>query len=446
MGCRRHRRVPLRCVAGRSSRPLHRRQGDSGYRRRRPPRRTSVETPDLDEDFAENLEEASHSRSATTSTSPAHRSVRSPRASSLKTRSTTGPTATSSAPRTAWTGPGKNPYAAAAKDAPARLRDAREAPEVALNNLSEFSLTEFFRTERGRRHASIHPRDRGPEVARSAARTGHHGPVGERLQPQPASTAIRGHQPACGHFSTPSGTCRAWTHVVAMRDLLDSPAQHLLPRLQGRRCRRRQGRHREEALPPVSTAIGPVPQDTRRSPVVRQAHDRSHRSGLGGNPHAARAKEPGVVLPGGVPCAVALGEQRSSTRPRAARTSSSTRSTATSSTSLRTGRCARSSTTRHGFEPTRHPSGQRSCDRRVHGVPACPELRRILACRSCTPRDVIDYLTSGISSSMLARRWNSPELLTLDLVPWRRCSPTRSCSSHWSRSRCSATSPTISQR
>jgi hypothetical protein len=29
--------------------------------------------------------------------------------------------------------------------------------------------------------------------------------------------------------------------------------------------------------------------------------------------------------------------------------------------------------------------------------------------------DVIDYLTSGISASMLARRWNSPELLTLDL-------------------------------
>ena len=29
--------------------------------------------------------------------------------------------------------------------------------------------------------------------------------------------------------------------------------------------------------------------------------------------------------------------------------------------------------------------------------------------------DVLDYLTSGISSSMLARRWNSPELLALDL-------------------------------
>lgn len=29
--------------------------------------------------------------------------------------------------------------------------------------------------------------------------------------------------------------------------------------------------------------------------------------------------------------------------------------------------------------------------------------------------DVIDYLTKGISSSMLARRWNSPELLTLDI-------------------------------
>ena len=29
--------------------------------------------------------------------------------------------------------------------------------------------------------------------------------------------------------------------------------------------------------------------------------------------------------------------------------------------------------------------------------------------------DVIDYLTSGVSASMLARRWNSPELITLDL-------------------------------
>lgn len=29
--------------------------------------------------------------------------------------------------------------------------------------------------------------------------------------------------------------------------------------------------------------------------------------------------------------------------------------------------------------------------------------------------DVIDYLTSGISATMLARRWNSPELLTLDV-------------------------------
>ena len=29
--------------------------------------------------------------------------------------------------------------------------------------------------------------------------------------------------------------------------------------------------------------------------------------------------------------------------------------------------------------------------------------------------DVIDYLTKGISSSMLARRWNSPELISLDL-------------------------------
>jgi hypothetical protein len=35
--------------------------------------------------------------------------------------------------------------------------------------------------------------------------------------------------------------------------------------------------------------------------------------------------------------------------------------------------------------------------------------------RTVSAGDVIDYLTTGISSSMLARRWNSPELITLDL-------------------------------
>jgi len=35
--------------------------------------------------------------------------------------------------------------------------------------------------------------------------------------------------------------------------------------------------------------------------------------------------------------------------------------------------------------------------------------------RTVSAGEVIDYLTKGISSSMLARRWNSPELITLDL-------------------------------
>lgn len=34
--------------------------------------------------------------------------------------------------------------------------------------------------------------------------------------------------------------------------------------------------------------------------------------------------------------------------------------------------------------------------------------------------DVIEYLTTGISSSMLARRWNSPELITLDIAAMER--------------------------
>jgi cell fate (sporulation/competence/biofilm development) regulator YmcA (YheA/YmcA/DUF963 family) len=34
--------------------------------------------------------------------------------------------------------------------------------------------------------------------------------------------------------------------------------------------------------------------------------------------------------------------------------------------------------------------------------------------------DVIDYLTRGVSSTMLARRWNSPELLLFDMKSWER--------------------------
>ena len=41
-------------------------------------------------------------------------------------------------------------------------------------------------------------------------------------------------------------------------------------------------------------------------------------------------------------------------------------------------------------------------------------------CRKLSAGDVIDYLTGGISSSMLARRWNSPELLTLTSRQWKR--------------------------
>ena len=37
------------------------------------------------------------------------------------------------------------------------------------------------------------------------------------------------------------------------------------------------------------------------------------------------------------------------------------------------------------------------------------------AMQTVSAGDVIDYLTKGISSSMLARRWNSPELITLDI-------------------------------
>lgn len=40
--------------------------------------------------------------------------------------------------------------------------------------------------------------------------------------------------------------------------------------------------------------------------------------------------------------------------------------------------------------------------------------------RELNASDVIDYLTHGISASMLARRWNSPELITLDMGAMER--------------------------
>jgi hypothetical protein len=104
-----------------------------------------------------------------------------------------------------WPGPEENPYAPLPKmhllayEMPEKLR------EVALNNFSEFSLTEFVRTERVDdtprfiheqevQKCSIHPRTRSAEVAGPVTRTGYSESLGERRQPGASSVAIRGRQ------------------------------------------------------------------------------------------------------------------------------------------------------------------------------------------------------------------------------------------------------------
>ncbi|MEI2700356.1 MAG: hypothetical protein V9E94_19245 [Microthrixaceae bacterium] len=70
----------------------------------------------------------------------------------------------------------------------------------------------------------------------------------------------------------------------------------------------------------------------------------------------------------------------------------------------------------------------RSSSRGVHGVPPRPRLRRVLDVAAATLRTSSTSSPAASASSMLARRWNSPELLTLDLNAMERAARrTRNC-------------------
>jgi hypothetical protein len=248
-----------------------------------------------------------------------------------------------------WAGPAENPYASLPQmhllvyAMPDKLR------EVALNNQSEFSLTEFFRTERDEHDIPrfLHAKEvqkwldllRGQDLEDLwAAMSSQHRPP----LPYEDLNLLRSLQHTVWYLPGVDA-------CLAMRDLLS--AQHntffrdyeiVVAAGQGAGLG-------EKALPPVERAIGRVPQQTKTITL------------------SCGKLMTGVTVPAWAGSADAAVERDDE---------------AAIAEFME-------------FLPVLSFDGY--------------SMSRLEA------GDVVDFLTRGISSSMLARRWNSPELLTLDL-------------------------------
>jgi hypothetical protein len=319
-----------------------------------------------------------------------------------------------------WPGPGRNPYLSLPRMHLLTYEMPDQLKEAALNNQSQFSLTEFFRTERhedGTRHFA------------------HEGDVQKWLD------LLRG-QDIAGLWASVSSQnrpplpyedtnlLRALQHTVwylpsvdachAMRDLLTSQHNVYYRDYEVIVAAGPGAGLGERALPPVKSAIGKVPQDTKTitvtcgklltgvtvPPWTGIFMLRELKSPESYFQAAFRVQSPWVnklVNPEvGGEDEVVLKEQ-----------------------------C-------YVFDFAPNRALQQIVDYATRLGSESPEIRNDEAAvaefmeflpvlsfdgysmQHLSAADVIDYLTKGISASMLARRWNSAELIALDLASMER--------------------------
>ncbi len=377
--------------------------------------KSELETPDLDEDFATNLEETLQLEVGNflyLSGTPFRALTQ---GEFLEDQVFNWTYSDEQREKSTWNKPEPNPYLAL----PRMFLLAYEMPdalkEVALNNFSEFSLSEFFKTEKG---------------ADGKPRFVHLADVQKWLD------LLRG-QDITGLWSNVSNThrpplpyedpnlLRALQHTIwylpnvdacfAMRDLLQESHNtffHDYSLIVAAGSKAGMG---EKALPPVKNAIGPVPQQTKsitlscgklmtgvtvppwagilmlrelKSPesyfqaafrVQSPWTNRFINTEVGGNDEVV-LKDQCYVLDFSPNRAL--------------------RQIVDYATRLRS-------------ETGSERDDEKAIDEFMEFLPVLSfdgySMSQLHA------SDVIDYLTKGVSSSMLARRWNSPELLTLDL-------------------------------
>jgi len=313
-----------------------------------------------------------------------------------------------------WTGTGGNPYANLPKmhllvyEMPERLK------EVALNNSSEFSLTEFFRTEK----------------ESGAARFVHQDEVQKWL------SVLRG-QDITGLWANVSGQkppplpfedtnlLRALHHTVwylpnvdactAMAALLHAPQNTFFHEYQVIVAAGSKAGIGEKALPPVRAAIGGIPQETKSITL------------------SCGKLMTGVTVPAwtGIFMLRELSSPESyfqaAFRVQSPWTSKVIDTAAGGTTEL----VHKEHCYVFDFAPTRalrqivdyatRLRSELAAERDDEA--AIAEFMEFLPVLSfegfgmtqLQAADVLDYLTHGLNASMLARRWNSPELVTLDL-------------------------------
>jgi len=377
--------------------------------------KAAVENPDLDEDFVENLESTLDLNVANylyLSGTPFRALTQ---GEFLEDQVYNWTYSDEQRAKAEWAGPGANPYAALPEmrlltyDMPEKLR------EVALNNSSEFSLTEFFRTEKRL--------DGTPQFIHDA-------------QVQKWLNLLRG-QDITGLWSSVSNQnrpplpyedtnlLRALQHTiwylpsvdacVAMAEMLRASHNTFFNDYDVIVAAGTKAGMGEKALPPVKKAIGAVPQDSKSITL------------------SCGKLMTGVTVPAwaGILMLRELKSPESyfqaAFRVQSPWVSKFVNTAEGGETAVvhkehcyvldfspnRALRQIVDYATRLRSEVAAERDDEAAIEEFMEFLPVLSfdgfSMSQLHAA------DVLNYLTAGISSSMLARRWNSPELLTLDL-------------------------------
>ncbi|MCZ2813829.1 GIY-YIG nuclease family protein [Modestobacter sp. VKM Ac-2979] len=377
--------------------------------------KAELDTPDLDEDFTENLEGALPLRVSNylyLSGTPFRALTQ---GEFLEDQVYNWTYSDEQREKAAWTGHGKNPYAALPKmyllayEMPEALR------EVALNNLSEFSLTEFFRTEKT---------DDGPPrfIHESEVQKWLDLLRGQEITGLWANVSSR-NRPPLPYEDT--NLLAALQHTVwylpsvdacfAMRGLLTAQHNTFYRDYQVVVAAGAKAGLGKEALPPVEQAIGKVPQERKTITL------------------SCGKLMTGVTVPAWAGIFM-LRELKSpeSYFQAAFRVQSPWKSALVNTAEggedevvhkehcyvldFAPNRALRQIVdyaTRLRADTAAERNDEAAIDEFMEFLPVLSfdgySMSQLHAA------DVLDYLTNGISSSMLARRWNSPELLALDM-------------------------------
>ena len=318
--------------------------------------------------------------------------------------------------KSAWTEPPLNPYAPLPKMHLLAYEMPEALKEIALNNHSDFSLTEFFRTEKETKHAPpkfIHEKEvqQWLDLLRGQDIEGLWAKVSNRSKPPlpfEDTNLLVALQHTVWYLPSVDG-------CVAMGDMLNADHNTFFRDYEVVVAAGSNVGVGPKALPPVKEAIGPVPQDSKSITL------------------SCGKLMTGVTVPpwAGILMLRELKSPESyfqaAFRVQSPWTSPFVNPVVGGEEELiHKGHCyvldfspnralqqIVDYATRLRSEVTTERDDESAIDEFMEFLPVLSfdgySMSQLHAA------DVIDYLTRGISATMLARRWNSPELITLDI-------------------------------